>query len=601
LENGTATRVDPQTVEVALAAAWSALNQGDLIRVLDLVRVPQASERAAAFGYLEALARARLGDLDEALDLYARHQLGALDDLDAQALGARLVKDKALSAASPSAAELEAAADAYEAVLKRFPSPFPSINAATLALLAGNGDRARRLSGATLDLIGPADPGNYFDAASKAEALLIAGDVEAATATLAKACVMPDASLGARSSTRRSMDMVASALGLASAERARLMQPLILRPVAMYCGHMFDADLPSEAVVAGAVSEALERLGPAVGFGALARGADIVMAEGLLARGAELNVVLPFAAADFVAQSVGEAWLARYQACLSRAASVVYATDSAFVGDPNQFRHGSDVAMGLARIRARQVGTDVFQIAVWDGASAGSVAGTAADVAQWQGTGGTTHIVSVPPSASDAGDRSAKPKPDDETGQHSPDRTVKAILFADFPGFSKLPEDILPAFWREIMFRISQVLDRHGEAVVFRNTWGDALYAVIDTAHHAVSVAFQLQEELEQVDRRILRIDSSAQMRIGLHLGPIYRGMDFVTGLINYYGTEVSRTARIEPITPPGAIYATEPFAAILALENPSGFASRYVGRLNLAKGYGTQRMYRVARTGGPA
>ena len=56
-------------------------------------------------------------------------------------------------------------------------------------------------------------------------------------------------------------------------------------------------------------------------------------------------------------------------------------------------------------------------------------------------------------------------------------------------------------------------------------------------------------------------------MRIGLHYGPIYVGSDRVTAADLWYGGEVNRTARIEPVTPIGDVYCTEPFASALILD----------------------------------
>jgi hypothetical protein len=55
-------------------------------------------------------------------------------------------------------------------------------------------------------------------------------------------------------------------------------------------------------------------------------------------------------------------------------------------------------------------------------------------------------------------------------------------------------------------------------------------------------------------------------------------------------------TARIEPVTPPGAVFVTEPFAAMLMLEAPERFVTRYVGRIDLAKEAGSAPMYRLTR-----
>jgi class 3 adenylate cyclase len=56
----------------------------------------------------------------------------------------------------------------------------------------------------------------------------------------------------------------------------------------------------------------------------------------------------------------------------------------------------------------------------------------------------------------------------------------------------------------------------------------------------------------------------------------------------------VSRGARIEPITPPGEVYASENFAAIAAAQKIADFRCEYVGQLPLAKGSGTFGIYHV-------
>jgi len=54
----------------------------------------------------------------------------------------------------------------------------------------------------------------------------------------------------------------------------------------------------------------------------------------------------------------------------------------------------------------------------------------------------------------------------------------------------------------------------------------------------------------------------------------------------------VIRTARIEPVTPPGESYVTEQFAAQLYGTANALFDCDYVGVLAMAKGYGKCRMY---------
>ena len=65
----------------------------------------------------------------------------------------------------------------------------------------------------------------------------------------------------------------------------------------------------------------------------------------------------------------------------------------------------------------------------------------------------------------------------------------------------------------------------------------------------------------------------------------------------NFIGAHVSRAARIEPVTPEGAVYVTEAFAAVLATTGLTQFVCEYVGQVPAAKHYGTMRMYSLRRS----
>jgi class 3 adenylate cyclase len=58
------------------------------------------------------------------------------------------------------------------------------------------------------------------------------------------------------------------------------------------------------------------------------------------------------------------------------------------------------------------------------------------------------------------------------------------------------------------------------------------------------------------------------------------------------------RAARIEPITPPGQVYASQQFAALASTQRVQGFTCEYVGRIPLPKHAGVIPLYLVrART----
>src|SRR5271154_828039 len=122
-------------------------------------------------------------------------------------------------------------------------------------------------------------------------------------------------------------------------------------------------------------------------YGSLPAGADILFSEALLARGANLPLVLPFNRREFIGVSVrpsGADWVGRFARCPGKAATVHYATRDRYLGDDQLFTYCSQLAMGLALLRAGHLATEAEQVAVWDGEAPTGPAGTAVDVANWR-------------------------------------------------------------------------------------------------------------------------------------------------------------------------------------------------------------------------
>ena len=372
--------------------------------------------------------------------------------------------------------------------------------------------------------------------------------------------------------------------------------------VAVFCGHMFNAGSEAEELLAERVRKKLEELDIAVGFGPLACGADIVIAEALLERGAELNVVLPFSEKDFIAESVmcgGAEWLPRFEACRDAATTVNFATPSDYVGDDNQFAYNTSFAMGLAILRSQKRECEAFQIAVLSDDQASfsvtGLAGTKADIKLWNDLGRETTIIGAGPVPRDL----KFPKREKVGGGTR--RLIRSILFADYKGFSRIGERELPEFMNVVMGRIAQVLHDFGDHVQFRNTWGDAIYAIVDEPHTAAAMALALQDTLADIPAGLIPEGAIAGMRIGVHYGPIWVGTDRITGNRLWYGGEVNRTARIEPVTPVGGVYCTENFAAAMLIEDHNECSFTSVGRVKLPKSFGEVELFRVERARTPS
>jgi class 3 adenylate cyclase len=327
-------------------------------------------------------------------------------------------------------------------------------------------------------------------------------------------------------------------------------------------------------------------------YGSLASGGDILWAEALLAQGAELHVVLPFSRDEFVEISVapaGPRWVERFHRCLAAASSVIYATEDAFLGDDVLFRYGAELAMGLALLRARYLDAEARQLAVWDGAPANGAAGTAIEIATWERTGRPATVVT--PNGARARSSAAV-----TTSPHASGRVVRAMLFADIKGFSKLSDEQLPRFADRILGAFGAVLEQQGDDVLYRNTWGDGIYVVLSDAAAAGECALELQRAMGQVDLEAEGLPPHLALRLAGHVGPVFHVRDPVVQTLSFMGSHVSRTARIEPVTPPGSVYVTEYVAAALVLAGRDEFVCDYVGHMPAAKDFGPLRMYRLRR-----
>jgi tetratricopeptide (TPR) repeat protein len=579
-------------------AVRDAERRGELLTAFDLAeRALEEHPDDLWLRHRAVLALARAGSTDEAARRFREFGLTEVDTEDVAALRARIVKDIALGGEGAERRRAAArSAELYAAIHARTGGWYPAVNAATLSLVAGDPDRAREFARDALDSLARHGDESYYAAATEAEADLVLGRPDAARDAIARAVARNDDDYGALTTTRRQLRLVCQATGTDPAVLAPLAGPAVVH----FCGHRIGtpgerARLSAEAepLLAAAVAVELERAPVGYAYGALAAGADILWAEALLEHGAELHVVLPLALEEFVRASVapaGAAWIERFHRCLEAATTVEYATDDALGGDDVLFRYGSELAMGLALLRARFLDAEVRQLGVWDGGGAHGEAGTAIDIATWRRGGRPTTAIAPSGQRSEVAGTIPAPIPESPA-----QRVVRALLFADIRGFSKLADEQYPCFDENVTAAFARVLDQ-AEGVATVNTWGDALHVVLDDAVAAARCALGLQDAMSSLDLHAVGLPEHLALRLGAHLGPVLPSFDPVRRVPTFTGSHVSRTARIEPVTPPGAIYVTNAFAAALLLGGHEELACDYVGHMPAAKDWGRLRMYRLRR-----
>lgn len=176
-------------------------------------------------------------------------------------------------------------------------------------------------------------------------------------------------------------------------------------------------------------------------------------------------------------------------------------------------------------------------------------------------------------------------------------RDPRAILVIDFPDFSRLADEQIPLFHEYVMRPVAEVMDAHQEGRLYDNSWGDAIIAIFDRVSLAAHFSLDLQERLQRVPFASLGMPTTARPRVAGDFGHTWQGFDFVKKEITYYGLHVTRAARLEPVTPPGAIYVTQSFAVAATAEDPD-LSCEYVGDLVTPKNFGVLSAYRLTRTG---
>jgi class 3 adenylate cyclase len=314
--------------------------------------------------------------------------------------------------------------------------------------------------------------------------------------------------------------------------------------------------------------------------------------------------VLPYEKNHFIEASVDRApgWRTRFERVLENAADVVIASGHRIEGDGILYEYANRILYGLARGRAEQLETDFAPLAVWEGEPDDGPGGTANAIELWRAAGAEIEIIDLAETPRTHRAEAASPSQPLEQIERADAYAkrdfvpeIRALLFADAVGFSKLSEEEVPLFVRHFLGLVGKLVREFSPAPLMKNTWGDGLYFVFPDVRSAGRFALELRDRVKatQWGEQGLR---DLELRIGLHAGPVYECVDPVTNRCNYVGAHVSRAARIEPITPPGNVYASQSFAALAAAEKALEFKCDYVGQTSLAKEYGNSPTYVVIR-----
>ena len=488
---------------------------------------------------------------------------------------------------------------------------YSGINAASLSLLAGESEIAEKLARSVLKictgLIKSTASRDYWVYATIGEACTLLGKQEGALSYYDRAKRLVGANFADIASMRRQLKLLSRVTPIA----AEVLGNLRIPPVIAFTGHMIDHPeresprFPArlEEEVARRISGALDELGGQIGYASAASGSDVIFLEQFQTRGGETNVILPFDREDFFHTSVdfaGPDWRSRVEHVLEKCTQIEQATRGKYRGDDVLFSYTNQIIMGKTILRSKFLETDPTLLAVWDGNNSAAKGGTSEFIQMWERRGYPLKVIDLRTTSEVA---IAPQKP--EIRQHLPQPTLPrakvnretvAMLFSDIVGYSRLTENQIPAFIEGFLGTVAARLEKLPAIPLYKNLWGDAFYFVFAEYEAAAEYALELRDTMRGTDWAKLGLPAGLSMRIGLHAGPVFRSKEPFLNRDNFFGYNVNQAARIEPITRPGNVYASEQYAALLMGARADHLDCRYVGVIVLPKDFGSYPIYHVKR-----
>lgn len=453
----------------------------------------------------------------------------------------------------------------------------------------------------------------FWRAIYAASLALEAGDADTAVEQFAAARGLSRATSHRTTVIRDLLDLYAAATPDAPEALAQLFKP---PRIVVFSGAAFDRpDAPAQcpASAEGAIRDAirgkLAEMDAEIGYSSASCGSDLLFIEAMLERDAEVNIVLPFAREDFERERVAyvdPVWVRRFDIALKLASSVTYATPGPFLGDEVLYRFGNQALQGAAIMRGRQFGVDPDLLTVWDMTPGGEIGGVSDFIDQWADMM-RLHIIDLddlrpmPPAAP------AVKIPHMITGS----REIRALMMSDIVGSSRVTEAQMPLY-AGFLNRIAAELAAKAPAPTFANTWGDAVFATSPSAVELATYALALKAAVLEFGGLEGALETPLGMRISLNAGPVLETDDNIAGRLGNFGAEIVRAARIEPVTTPNQIYATDPFVSLLLAEEnqsktqaesegvewASSFEIQYIGRVVLAKNAGAEGLHHLSAVG---
>lgn len=557
-------------IEMYRALSRRFLEQGDNYLASEV-----ADEGGQFFGddvaliLTRALATARSGAPQSAQAFLTQKQEVLDGAEEAKSLLARTFKD--LWKSSGDESYLQQSFDLYnlDYTTAKGDRAFPGVNAASMALFLGRTEEARRIAADVLQILrAKPDADNYWDQVTIAECLLVAGEIKPALTAYAAAAASGRVAHAHLATTRAQARLLLRNLGRTESDFDSCFP---LPGVIAFTGHRIDGPgRPSPRFPEALVPEIKERIREAIvaagagfGYASAASGSDILFLECLQEAGLETYIHLPLPEEDFLRESVGpsEAWVERFRAVTQNATEYTCAARAG--NGAIDFDYGNRLMLGAASQRARQLGSELRLLAVWDENPATPGSGGTGDYVQLaRECGCPVEILSLPRSP-------ASPAAAKSQARNAADRLLAILTLTLQPGED--PEALVATLVG-------------GNEVMHRDVSGGRIRLFFSTPAAAARTARAISREMGE----------HLSGALGLHAGPVRIAVHPLTGENVGRGDHVTKSDTLAVLTPAGLIYASSAFAALLGLQDVPDARSEFLGYRALQPGAAREPVFQI-------
>ena len=494
---------------------------------------------------------------------------------------------------------------------------YNGINAATVSLFSGDKEHSHSIAVQVANICQAvitecqknAEDVMYWVYATLGEAELLTGNIDSARSHYSLAMDKMSNDMRGRISMYKQAVKILEHLNICDDEFHQVFSP---PTVLVFSGHMIDQldqsqvrfPQSSEMFVRKTIKRRLEQYNTCIAYSSAACGADIIFLEEVLNNGGEINIVLPFDVEMFKQHSVdvvpGANWGNRFDVLVKNAARVINLTQFNQEVSAPAYDFTNRIIYGLATARSRMICSDLEFLAVWDGINSNKPGGTSSAIDLWLNDNDSVSYVH--PNDGPAVIESKEVRRQSgliENKTLSNEEPVSyynylPLLFADVKGYSKLNENQLVIFSTFFLKHIERIFKKHENGIMQKRTQGDGMFVVFNSLQTAADFANDLNNTICATQWQDHGLPEDLTIRISLDAGPCYSYIEPITGNMEFCGDYVNRAARMEPITPPGHIYASETFAALASVEGIDTYSFAYAGQVVLPKGHGIIPAYHM-------